>query len=164
MKPVLTFGAAAVAFAALVLLAPSAEAQSSRSGGPACTDPSHRHAPIYEGGHRYYGDRYYYGRHHRYDRRELRRDAARQCRRAIRRIGRDIGFREIEFDDRKVRQIGPYAFEVRFETEFEGRRREFERDVWCLVRRGRVVDIDGIPRPGRHGRRDRYDDHRRYTH
>ncbi|MEO1101853.1 MAG: hypothetical protein AAFW65_08405 [Pseudomonadota bacterium] len=104
----------------------------------------HVHKAHHRGGDRYYSDR------------GLRRDAIRQCRRAIRNEGYSRGFRDVDFDDRRVRQVGPRGFVVRFETEFEGRRREFERDVRCEVRRGRIVALDGIPYPrrGHRGGRD----------
>ena len=89
------------------------------------------------------GDRYYY------DDRDLRRDAVRQCRQAIRSEGYSRGFRDVDFEGRRVRQVGPRGFVVRFNTEFEGRRREFERNVRCEVRRGRIVALDGVPWPGR---------------
>lgn len=102
--------------------------------------------------------------------RQLRRDARQRCAGAVQRQGYRIGFRDVDIDDDiRVRQIGPQGFRVRFDdVEFEGRRREFERDVTCTVRRGRVVELSGVPRPGRRGHdrghrgHDRYDrdDHR----
>ena len=108
--------------------------------------------------HRYRYDRR--DRYDRYDTRADRRRAVRQCRRAIRSEGYARGFREIDFDGRRVRQVGPRGFVVRFDTEFEGRRREVERIVRCEVRRGRIVDLEGVPWPGRnrHHNRNRYRD------
>ncbi|MEL6258751.1 MAG: hypothetical protein AAFQ67_06825 [Pseudomonadota bacterium] len=99
--------------------------------------------------HGYRPDAVYYGA----SLKELRRNAARQCRRAIRREARYIGFRDVDFDGRRIKQIGPRGFAVTFDTEFEGRRREFDRYVTCVVRRGEVRRIEGVPRPGRrHGK------------
>lgn len=101
-----------------------------------------------------YGDRYYG------DDRQQRRRAIRACRQAIRSEADYIGFRDVDFERRAwAERIGPAGFRVTFgEVEFEGRRRDFERPVTCIVRRGdRVVDIQGIPQPGHrghgHGRR-----------
>ena len=114
-----------------------------------------------------HGDRYsrrgYRGNEYGQSRREvrqLRREAKRACRRAIANEAYAIGFRDVDFDDdRRVRQIAPYGFVVRFdEVEFESRRREFERPVSCTVRRGQVRRIDGIPHRGHRGRGH----HRRY--
>ena len=105
-----------------------------------------------------------YGQTERESRR-LRRDAARACRRAIVNEASYIGFRDVDFDDgRHVRQIGPYGFQVTFhEVEFEGRRRDFERPVTCIVRGGQVRRIEGIPQPGHRGRGyDRHRGHRGY--
>lgn len=114
----------------------------------------------------YRNDRYH--RRHNDDRwgqprreiRELKRDAIRACKRAIRYDAQQMGFRDIDFDDdRRVRQIGPYGFHVHFdEVEFEGRRREIERRVDCTVRRGRVRHIEGIPQPRRYRGNNRDDD------
>lgn len=91
----------------------------------------------------------------RYGRPELERQAKRACRRAIAQKASYIGFRDIDFDSRgRAYQIGPRGFEVTFnEVEFEGRRRDFERPVTCIVRQGQVHRVDGIPQPGRHHRR-----------
>ncbi|WP_300395741.1 hypothetical protein [Henriciella sp.] len=112
--------------------------------------------------------------------RHLRRDALQRCAGAIQRQGYRAGFRDVDIDDDyRVRQLGPRGFRVRFDdVEFEGRRREFERDVRCTVRRGNVVKLIGLPQPGRrgwnnrrydhdwkHGRdRDHYRDRDRYDH
>jgi hypothetical protein len=79
--------------------------------------------------------------------RGLRRDAVQACRRAVAKQAYRIGYRDVDFDnDRRVRQIGPYGFRVMLDdVEFEGRRRDRERDVTCTIRRGNVVDIEGIP-------------------
>ena len=88
---------------------------------------------------------------------------SRACRRAIRNEASYIGFRDVDFDHgRRARQIGPRGFEVTFnEVEFEGRRRDFERPVTCIVRRGdNVKRIFGIPEPGRrHNRQYRNNQH-----
>ena len=89
--------------------------------------------------------------------RRLRRDAVQSCRRAVAHNAYRIGYRDVDFDDdRRVRQIGPYGFRVRLDdVEFEGRRRDRERDVTCTIRRGHVVDIEGIPAPGQRAHRRR---------
>lgn len=112
------------------------------------------HDRRYERHHRGHGYGNEWGQS-RKDVRRLKRDATRECRRAIRYEARNIGFRDIDFDDgRRVRQIGPYGFRVSFhEVEFEGRRRDFERRVTCTVRRGQVRHLDGIPQPGRRAAR-----------
>ncbi|WP_143435524.1 hypothetical protein [Henriciella aquimarina] len=118
------------------------------------------------------------GRHYRpnpwgqrpWEVRRLRRDALQRCAGAIQRQGYRIGFRDVDIDDDvRVRQIGPKGFRVRFDdVEFEGRRRAFDRDVSCTVRRGQVVDLDGLPRPGHRGydrgrgHHDRWDRDDRY--
>jgi len=84
----------------------------------------------------------------------LKRQAIRACRGAIRNEAYNIGFRDVDFEDgRRAYQIGPRGFEVRFnEVEFEGRRRDIERSVSCIVRRGDYVKrIDGIPHRGQRG-------------
>ena len=119
------------------------------------------------------------GRYYRNDRygqrpwetRQLRRQAVQQCAAVIQRKGYRAGFRDVDIDnDFRVKQIGPRGFRIRFDdVEFEGRRREFYRDVTCTVRRGDVVKIAGLPERANRGhkgrdryddRRDRWDDHR----
>lgn len=102
--------------------------------------------------YRYHDSRYrhsgYDRRYDRYHTKRLRREAIRACSDAVKYAARDRGFRRVHIDDVEgVRQIGPEGFRIRAEFEFEGRRRDFERDVTCTVRRGRVVDIDNLPRP-----------------
>lgn len=100
--------------------------------------------------------------------RDLRRDAVRSCRRAVAKQAYRIGYRDVDFDDdRRVRQTGPHGFRVRLDdVEFEGRRRERESDVTCTIRRGHVVNIEGIPAAGRRGyqnaRNDRGRGHSRH--
>jgi hypothetical protein len=94
----------------------------------------------------YYGDR----RAHR----QMKRQAIRACRRAIRDEAHYRGFRDVDFDDgRYAEQIGPRGFRVTFnEVEFETRRGDIERSVTCIVRRGdQVRDIRGIPHRGHRG-------------
>ncbi len=84
--------------------------------------------------------------------RRLERRATRACRSAILAEANYIGFSDVDFERRaSTRQIGPHGFRVRFkDVEFEGRRREYERDVICTVRGGNTVkNIEGIPRRGR---------------
>lgn len=87
---------------------------------------------------------------------QLKRQAIRACRQAIRNEGYAFGFRDVDFDNgRRAFQNGRAGFVVTFnEVEFEGRRRDFERPVTCVVRRGdRVVDLQGIPQPRQRGQR-----------
>ena len=150
LKRMTSVGAVAVALAASTLLAAPASADPYRTGA-------------------YYADGYRDYRHNvnewgqpRKMERRMKRRAARACRAAIRDEAYRIGFRDVDFDEgRRVRQIGPRGFRVYFpEVEFEGRRREIERGVSCIVRRGHVRRLHGIPEPGRrHQRRYRhYDD------
>ncbi|MGH1420644.1 MAG: hypothetical protein ACRBEQ_02425 [Hyphomonas sp.] len=86
--------------------------------------------------------------------RYMKQSAIRKCRRAIDREAWNIGFRDVDFDRgrraQRSSQIGPRGFRVRFnDVEFEGRRRDVERDVTCVVRRGDVVRLNGIPTRGR---------------
>ena len=167
MKRIMTPRAAAVAFAASALVAAPALAD---PGKGAKHDHNKRHASSalhldvgnglsvtlangdwalghngrygHRGGHGYgsYGNRSWY------QTRQLRRDAVRACAEAVRRTSNRAGFRRVYLDDVEgIRQIGPYGFKVRAEFEFEGRRRDFERDVTCTVRRGNVVNIDNMP-------------------
>jgi hypothetical protein len=87
---------------------------------------------------------------------QLKRQAVRACRQAIRQEANYKGFRDVDFDDgRRAYQNGPVGFRVTFnEVEFEGRRRDFERPVTCQVRNGTQVKwIDGIPQRGKRGHR-----------
>ncbi len=108
-----------------------------------------------------YGDRYYGHR----ELRQMKRRAIRACRRAIRAEADYLGFRDVDFDDgRYAEQIGPRGFRVTFnEVEFEGRRRDLERPVTCIVRRGdQVREIYGIPQRGHRGHRRGQRGHRGY--
>ena len=105
-----------------------------------------------------YGD-YRYDNNYRYNNRQAKRQAIRACRRAIRDEAYYRGFHDVDFDDgRFAEQIGPRGYRVTFnEVEFETRRREIERPVTCVVRRGdQVRDIWGIPESRRRGYRKRY--------
>ena len=90
----------------------------------------------------------------------LRRDALQACRRAVAKQAYRIGYRDVDFDDdRLIRQTGPHDFRVRLDdVEFEGRRRDRESDVTCSVRRGYVVNIQGIPAAGHRGYRNARND------
>lgn len=94
--------------------------------------------------------------------RRLRRSAVRQCRQVINQEAWRIGLRDVDYEEgrrgKDVRQIGRRGFRIHFnDVEFEGRRRDFERDVSCTVRRGEVVRLNGMPERGRHHRRSRRD-------
>jgi len=102
--------------------------------------------------HRHYSHNGYYGDRQNY--RQMKRRAIRACRRAIRNEAHYLGFRDVDFDDgRYAEQIGPRGFRVTFnEVEFETRRRDIERPVTCIVRRGdQVRQIYGIPQRGQRG-------------
>ena len=178
MKRIMTNRVTALALAALPLTAAPAFADApGRSAQAAANALSLNVADAtlsLKIGHGDYRSRH--GRHYRtnqwgqsrHEVRQLRRDARQRCARAIKRQGYRAGFRDIDFDDDiATRQIGPYGFRVHFEeVEFEARRRDRERDVTCTVRRGNVVDLAGLPHPGRRGyhnrRHDRWDDDHRY--
>jgi len=99
-------------------------------------------------GNRGYGN----GHDNRRFERQKRRTAVRACRAAVERQGYRIGFRDVDYEGtERIRKIGPNGYIVRAEFEFESRRRDFEKDVVCEVRQGRVVDIDGLPHRGRRG-------------
>ena len=90
--------------------------------------------------------------------RRLKRRAVQACRAAIRDEAHYLGFRDVDFDDgRRARQIGRRGFQVTFnEVEFEGRRRDIERQVNCVVRRGDYVKrLEGIPNRGHRGHNNR---------
>jgi len=170
-KPLL-FRAVVLAFAVPLIFLNPAQAKSEsqadersfhsveKAGGPSdkwARPVSHRHGysgPYYGPGP--YGQPYQETRH-------LRRRAVKACRRAIRQSARHQGFRSVSFyGGRHVDQIGPRGFFVSFRgVEFEGRRRIWDRPVYCKVRRGDIVRrLEGIPeryRPAydrpRHGRR-----------
>ncbi len=147
MNRIMIPGVAAVALAASALLAPTAEAQRQPNICPIT-------GQVLYGGQKSsaYGYGYGYGYGKQGERWERRR-AARQCAGAIQRKGYRLGFRDVDFDDRFVKQVGPKGYVVFFETEFEGRRREFERRVRCEVRRGSIVAIDVVPPFGHRGQR-----------
>ena len=86
---------------------------------------------------------------------QLKRNVAQQCRRAINSEARQIGLRDVDYDDgRRVQQIGPNGFRVTFnEVEFETRRRDIERVVTCTVRRGQVRNLEGVPHRAQRGHR-----------
>lgn len=164
---------AALAFAALPLTALPALAdeapyrtQTAVSGFSLSVADSSFYVSV--GNNRYRGrdGRYYnndrYGQRP-WETRQLRREAVRMCAAAIQRQGYRAGFRDVDIDnDLRVNQIGPKGFRVLFDdVEFEGRRREFYRDVNCTVRQGRIANISGLPTPGNRGQQghDRgYDD------
>lgn len=168
MKRIMKPRAAALALAAPLLFAAPALADHGKSaksvsgGITVATGNGALHLSIGDRGYgsigyrtnqRYYGHNDYY----RGDRR-ARRTAVRACRRAIRDEAHYLGFRDVDFDDgRYVEQIGPRGFRVTFnEVEFETRRRDIERPVTCIVRRGdEVRRLDGIPTPRRHNHNHR---------
>ena len=168
MKRIMTPRAAALALAAPLLFAAPALADQGWSGkrvtGGVTVTTGNGALTLNIGNHGYRGIGYqtnqrYYGQnnYHRADR-QARRTAIRACRRAIRDEAHYRGFRDVDFDNgRYVDQIGPRGFRVTFnEVEFETRRREIERPVTCIVRRGDVVrHLEGVPTPRRHGYRDR---------
>jgi len=104
-------------------------------------------------GHRGYAYLNEFGQTEQQERR-LRRRAIRACRIAVNQEANYIGFRDVDFESRaRARQIGPKGFKVTFRAvEFEGRRRDFERPVSCVVRGGdNVKQVIGVPEPRRRG-------------
>jgi len=181
MKRIMQPRAAALALAAPLLLAAPALADKGKSSKRVTgsisvqTDNGALHLNLGDRGYRSHGyttrhHDYGYG-HNRYDvnewgqtRREVRRmkrRAIRACRSAIHSEAHHLGFYDVDFEDgRRARQIGPRGFRVTFnEVEFESRRRDIERRVTCIVRRGDIVRrIEGLPSPRGRG----YRDHRGY--
>ena len=160
--------AAPLLFTAPALADPSTSSKSVRGSLSIQTETGGLHLTLGDRGYRSYG--YDTRRYHRYgdrygydDRRDVRRmkrRAIRACRRAIRAEADYLGFHDVDFDDgRYAERIGPRGFRVTFnEVEFETRRREIERPVTCIVRRGdQVREIYGIPerRPRGHRRGQR---------
>lgn len=128
---------------------------------------AHHHGG-WHGNRGYNRNRGYQGYQDRYHIRELRREAIRLCKQAVKYESYNSGFRNVYLDDvERVEQIGPRGFKIRAEFEFEGRRRDFDKDVTCTVRRGRVVHLDNLPRPRgyrRAGYGQRGNDYRDYRH
>jgi len=158
MKPIRTLGAAVVALAAPVLLAApaAADTRSVARIETRISDTTTLTLALGSSGYdsyRYSGPDYRRGYNHwgqsEREVRELTRDAVQACRQAVRYEARQLGFRDVEFDDdRHVRQVGPFGFQVTFEeVEFEDRKRDRETSVFCEVRRGEVIALEGIPRP-----------------
>jgi hypothetical protein len=163
MNPIKSFGAAVVALAAPALfsLPAAADTRSVAKVETRIGDDTRLTLAIGSDGyddHRR-GDSYRDGDYRRFNQwgqtdrevRQLRRDAEQACRQAVRYEARELGFYDVDIDDDfHVRQIGRFGFFVNFDdVEFEGRRRQHETQVGCEVRRGSVVDLDGIPRPHR---------------
>ncbi|MEM1391006.1 MAG: hypothetical protein AAGG45_07975 [Pseudomonadota bacterium] len=162
---------AALALAASALFTPVALADHGKRSGVSVSISTERGAFLYQAGYtgHVYDGRFSQKRAYnqrgvnqfgqtRREVRERRRTAVRACRRAINREANIIGFRDVDFDDgRRARQIGPAGFVVTFnEVEFETRRRDIERSVRCVVRRGaQVVSLEGIPDRVRRHKRDR---------
>ncbi len=154
MNRIRFLGAAVVAFAAPVLLAAPAAADTrieTRLGnetsltlalGSGGYDDYHRSG--YRRGLNAFGQT---------DRevRDLIRDASQACRQAVRYEARNLGYRDVDFDDDPyIRQISRRGFLVNFDdVEFEGHRYDRETRIACEVRRGEVVSVEGIPRPHR---------------
>ncbi len=93
--------------------------------------------------------------------RQLKRDALQTCRRAVSVQGYRTGFRDVDIDDDyRIHQVGPRGFEVHLDdVEFEGRRRDFDARVSCVVRQGSVRSISGLPQPGQRGYRGGHGNH-----
>ena len=168
MKRIMKPRAAALALAAPLLFAAPALADHGPSsnrvtgGVTVQTGNGSLYLGIGDNGYRSYG--YNTGRQYGYDGyrghrgeyRQNKRRAIRACRQAIRSEAHHLGFRDVDFDDgRYAEQIGPRGFRVTFnEVEFEGRRRDVERPVTCIVRRGdQVREIYGIPERRHRGHR-----------
>lgn len=151
-KPIRTLGAAVVALAAPALFALPSNAQAAVTrietpiAGVSIEFASSRYHDDFRSPR--YNGRNEWGQTER-EVRELRRDALRACRSAVRSEGRRLGFDKVDIDDDHwIRQLGPRAFHVTFkEVEFETRRRDIETRVGCEVRNGRVARLDGLPSP-----------------
>lgn len=168
IKRIMTPRAAALALAAPLLFAMPALAHHDKpskrvTGGITVqTGNGALHFNVGRHGHGSYGyssNRRYGHNDYRTGNREARRRAVRACRRAIRDEAHYLGFHDVDFDDgRYVEQIGPRGYRVTFnEVEFETRRRDIERPVTCIVRRGdQVRDLRGIPHRGHRGHNNRY--------
>ncbi|MDJ0920591.1 MAG: hypothetical protein QNI84_05645 [Henriciella sp.] len=125
-----------------------------------------KHAKRHHHGHAYgygytrdYGQRGYYGHGHRgyqvnqfgqtkREVRSLRREAFQTCAAKVARKGYRAGAYDVDVhrSDSRVRQIAPYGFVVRMKDVHADTPRGYvSADVTCKVRRGRVVDLDGMP-------------------
>ena len=182
MKRIMTTRAAAVAFAASALFAAPALADPVKKSHKANQTERHASAAVqfdigdglsvtlandnwglasHNGHYGYgYGNNRYNGYNNRQRLKKLRRRAIRSCSEAVKYAAHQRGFRRVYLEDvERVKQIGPQGFLIRAEFEFEGRRRDFDREITCEVRRGRVVDIDNLPRArGHRGGNDGYHD------
>ena len=156
MKPIKSLGAAVVALAAPVLLAAPAAADTRSVAKIETRISDNTTLTLALGTSGYDSYRYRDWDHRRglnywgqtdYEVRELTREAVQACRDAVRYEARQTGFRDVDFDDdRHVRQVSPFGFEVSFdEVEFEGRKRDVETSVFCEVRAGHVFALDGLP-------------------
>lgn len=162
---IMTARVAALAVAApLLFIAPAlADSEKSRRGGATISINTGSGSLSYSTGHN--RNQYGHNRGYRLNRwgqsqkeiKRLKGNAAQVCSRAIRNKAHRIGFRDVDFDDgKRVSQLGPRSFRVRFnEVEFENRRREIESRVTCVVRRGHVAEIQGIPKRGKRGNSNR---------
>lgn len=168
MKRIMNIRVAAVAVAASALTVAPAVADPGRSS-PARIEArlGSNTGLVVSVGH---NNRGHHGRRHggyrlnewgqtRSEERQLRRQAVQTCRAEINRAAWRIGYRDVDFDDgRRVRQVGPYGFRILFDdVEFEGRRRDRERDITCVVRRGQIARLEGIPDRGHYRKGHRYD-------
>lgn len=98
--------------------------------------------------HNQYGDRFT-----RREQRQMRRQAIRACRQGIRYDVSQTRFRNAHFGEvHNVERIGPRGYRVTVHTHIDGRRRSFDRDVTCTVRRGELRRIEGLDLPRRRNR------------
>lgn len=169
MKPVMNIRVAAAAIAASALIAAPAAAEGTKVRASFDTGQSGLTIKVGHNSHRDYRrdrrDGYGYRLNEwgqtRSEVRYMKRAALRKCRRAISNEAWHIGFRDVDFEygrhGQNVQQIGRYGFRIRFDdVEFERRRRDIERDVTCVVRRGEVVRLRGMPGQNNgYSRRDR---------
>jgi len=160
MKPIRTLGAAVVALAAPALLTLPAAADTrsiakieTRLGdstlltlaiGSSGYDSYRRDAYDWRRGLNHWGQT-------EREARALHREAVQACAQAVRYEARQLGYHDVDIDDdRRTRQVSRQGFVVHFDdVEFEGRRRDAETWITCEVRQGRVIDIDGLPRPAK---------------
>jgi hypothetical protein len=178
MNRIRSLGVAVVALAAPVLLAAPAAADTVR-GGLAKVETrigddtkltlairsddyeDHRRSGYGHGDDGYRGGRGYdryneWGQTER-EARELRRDALRACRQAIRYEAESRGYFDIDLlDEPRAYQVGRRSFTVTLDhVVLESRYRDRAARLTCEVRRGEVVSVDGFPHRRHRGGYDR---------
>ncbi|WP_291203400.1 hypothetical protein [Hyphomonas sp.] len=157
MKPIRILGAAVAALAApaLLTLPAVADTRSLATIETRLGDSTTLTLALGSGGYDPYRSRGWDYRHLNYwgqterEANALRREAVQACAQAVRYESRLLGYYDVDIDDdRRTEQVSRQGFVVHFDdVEFEGRRHNVETWVTCEVRKGRVTEIDGLPRP-----------------